>query len=383
MTFFEGLAPNHVLNDYYSVFSGKIFGDWLDTFQPQIVHVFHLMGLGLSLIEECRRREIPVFVQMMDYWFLCPTVQLLRHDGSLCDGPETEACLECLAPNDYGYQTLSIFSKEKSFVEAPEPAAGLQSTNLAGKLAEREALRARPKFIRSMLDGVTGLVAPSVFLRDFFLKHGYRKEQMRHLPYGVDLPEGRLRSLPVNGEGTVTFGFFGSVNPQKGLEILISAFRDSRCDRFQLVVRGNMSHFPKYAKRIRAFAEVDPRIQFLGPFAHEGLAEALSSIDVLVVPSVWYENTPFVVLEAFAAGRPVICSDLGGLSELVEDKVNGRLFRPGDPGDLMNILKDFEEDEEMLERLASGIRPVRTLEDNMQEFLELWESSLAPTGGSS
>ena len=77
------------------------------------------------------------------------------------------------------------------------------------------------------------------------------------------------------------------------------------------------------------------RITFRGPYGHEELAEAISSIDVLVVPSVWYENTPFVVLEAFATGRPVIASDLGGLSELVKDGVNGRTFRAGDPGALM------------------------------------------------
>ena len=93
LTFFDGLAPNHALHDYYNVFLGKVFGEWLDEFQPDLVHVFHLMGLGLSLIEECKLRGIPVYVQMMDYWFLCPTVQLLRHDGALCDGPDTNVCM--------------------------------------------------------------------------------------------------------------------------------------------------------------------------------------------------------------------------------------------------------------------------------------------------
>jgi glycosyltransferase involved in cell wall biosynthesis len=198
---------------------------------------------------------------------------------------------------------------------------------------------------------------------------------MRYVPYGVEPLPGVNRNVPVHGEGTVTFGFLGSVNPQKGLEVLISAFRESRSKSLRLVVRGNMQHFPSYAKRVRAFADVDPRINFMGPFAHDELAQVLSSIDVLVVPSVWYENTPFVVLEAFSVGRAVIASDLGGLSELVEDGVNGRTFKAGDPGALLEVLQEFAEDSGLLGRLVQGVGRVRTLEDNADDFLKLWRSA--------
>ena len=119
----------------------------------------------------------------------------------------------------------------------------------------------------------------------------------------------------------------------------------------------------------------------MGPFAHDELPAVLSSLDVLVVPSVWYENTPFVVLEAFSTGRPVVASDLGGLSELVDDGVNGKLFKAGDPGDLLNVLKQFDEDPELLTRLAGGISKVRTLEDNADDFVALWERSLVGAAG--
>ncbi|GJM22358.1 MAG: glycosyl transferase family 1 [Planctomycetota bacterium] len=378
LTFFDGMAPNHALNDYYNVFLGKVFGEWLDEFQPNRVHVFHLMGLGLSLIEECKLRGIPVYVQMMDYWFLCPTVQLLRHDGALCDGPETNACIECLAPHNYGYAGLRIFAQRDRFVEAAAPDTQMIDVNHAQLGLRRTALHGRSAFIRAVLDKADGLIAPSRFIERFFRDRGYADANIRHLPYGVNLPQGSIAPMPVNGPGTITFGFFGSVNAQKGLEVLVSAFRDCKSDRLRLVVRGNMTHFPKYARRVRSFAEMDARISFRGPFGHDGLAEALSSIDVLVVPSVWYENTPFVVLEAFSAGRPVIASDLGGLSELVRDGVNGRTFRAGDPGALLEVLKDFDRDPELLQRLAGGIERVRTLGENAEEFIELWEG--APNG---
>jgi glycosyltransferase involved in cell wall biosynthesis len=313
----------------------------------------------------------------MDYWFLCPTVQLLRHDGALCKGPETNACVECLAPDNYGYQGLRMFSKRDGFVESAMPDPSFVDLNHSGPGPRRAALHGRKRFIRSVLEGATALIAPSHFIKSMFLSHGYRDEHMLHLPYGVDPPVGNLKSIPVAGKGTVTFGFFGSVNPQKGLEILVSAFRECHGERLRLVVRGNMTHFPKYAKRVRAFADVDPRINFRGPYGHGELAAALSSIDVLVVPSVWYENTPFVVLEAFSAGRPVIASDLGGLSEIVKDGVNGRTFRAGDPGSLTGMLAEFEEDPSQLLQLAEGISEVRTLEENAEDFVRLWEQALS------
>jgi glycosyltransferase involved in cell wall biosynthesis len=380
LAFFDGLAPNHALHDYYDVLLGKVFGRWLDRERPDVVHVFHLMGLGLSLVEECAARGIPVLVQLMDFWFLCPTVQLLRRDGSLCEGPETPVCVDCLAPDNYGYQGLRMFSKRDGFVESALPDPGLVDVNHADLGLRRAALHGRPAFVRHALRHAAALVAPSRFLQGLFLRNGYDGARMVHVPYGVERPAGTLRRLPVNGPGTVTFGFFGSVNPQKGLEVLVSAFRQYKSEAFRLVVRGNMAHFPKYAKRVRGFAETDPRIDFRGPYGHRELTEALSSIDVLVVPSVWYENTPFVVLEAFSAGRPVVASDLGGLSELVKDGVNGRTFRAGDPGALMNVLHDFAEDPGLVARLASAIGPVRTLAENAADFERLWQAALAPAG---
>ena len=380
LTFFDGLVPNNALGDYYNVFLGKVFGEWLDKVKPDVVHVFHLMGIGLSAIEECRARKIPVYVQLMDYWFLCPTVQFLRHEGALCTGPEIAECIKCLAPENYGYQTLRVFAKNKGFVETARPEENLIDVNHSDVGLRRAALRERPEFIRRVLAGADGLIAPSLFIRSMFLSHGYPEELLLHMPYGVDAPPGDVRPVPVGGRDQVTFGFFGSVNAQKGLEILVSAFRECRGERLSLVVRGNMSHFPKYARRVRGLAETDPRVIFKGPYAHGELNDALSAIDVLVVPSVWYENTPFVVLEAFCAGRPVIASDLGGLSELVQDGVNGRTFTAGDPASLLSVLSDFESDPELLSRLTGGIERVRTLEDNAADFVHLWEGARAGAG---
>jgi glycosyltransferase involved in cell wall biosynthesis len=90
---------------------------------------------------------------------------------------------------------------------------------------------------------------------------------------------------------------------------------------------------------VLAAAKGDARITFAGAYGEQDTARVFADMDVLVVPSTWYENTPFVVLEAFAAGVPVIASDLGGLSEVVTPDKNGLLFAPGDVGALSRAIE--------------------------------------------
>ncbi|HIE69618.1 MAG TPA: glycosyltransferase, partial [Planctomycetes bacterium] len=92
------------------------------------------------------------------------------------------------------------------------------------------------------------------------------------------------------------------------------------------------------------------RITVDGPFDREELAQALAQIDVLVVPSTWHENAPFVVLEARAAGLPVIASRFGGLIEVVDDGIDGELFTPGNAADLAKRLQRLVDEPERLAR---------------------------------
>lgn len=91
---------------------------------------------------------------------------------------------------------------------------------------------------------------------------------------------------------------------------------------------------------------------------------------MIVVPSIWYENSPLTILEAHAAGRPVICSRLGGMVELVQDEVDGLLFTPNDDRDLARQLQRLRTEPGLLERLRDGIQPPRTFADELKEMLQ-------------
>jgi glycosyltransferase involved in cell wall biosynthesis len=104
----------------------------------------------------------------------------------------------------------------------------------------------------------------------------------------------------------------------------------------------------------------------------------LAQIDVLVVPSTWHENAPFVVLEARAAGLPVLASHFGGLVEVVDDEVDGELFAPGNATDLAQRLQRLLDEPERLARYRDAVQPPKSLQVAVNEFESVYADA-APT----
>jgi glycosyltransferase involved in cell wall biosynthesis len=111
----------------------------------------------------------------------------------------------------------------------------------------------------------------------------------------------------------------------------------------------------------------------------------MAAIDWVVVPSIWWENSPLVIQEAFAHGRPVICSDIGGMAEKVTHGVNGLHFRAGDPRSLADVIRRAVEDPGLWDDLRAGIpapyemdRHVPRMTSLYRELLEARRGVLAP-----
>jgi glycosyltransferase involved in cell wall biosynthesis len=103
----------------------------------------------------------------------------------------------------------------------------------------------------------------------------------------------------------------------------------------------------------------------------------MAGIDVLIVPSLWLENSPLVIHEAFMAGVPVIASRIGGIGELIEDGVNGLLVAPGSPEELGAMLRTCVDDSELLARLSSRAPSIKTMEQDAEEWEERYRDVLA------
>jgi glycosyltransferase involved in cell wall biosynthesis len=168
-------------------------------------------------------------------------------------------------------------------------------------------------------------------------------------------------------------GFIGTIAPHKGCDLLIRAFKKLPPSMdASLTIHGNLQRFKPIVKRLRRLAGDDERIIFAGPFRREEVGRVLSEMDVLVVPSRWYENAPLVICEAFAAGVPVVATNLGTMPELVKHGENGLLFELDNAENLARQLRRLGEEPHLLEKLRSGIGPVKTVEENVDELEVLY-----------
>jgi glycosyltransferase involved in cell wall biosynthesis len=171
-------------------------------------------------------------------------------------------------------------------------------------------------------------LTPSEFLRQKLIQGGFAPARIATVPNFVDL--SAYRSLPEKDY----FLYVGRLSPEKGVDILIRAV--SRCDAGRLVIVGSG---PEEEALKRLAGELGAsRVEFAGYKSGDDLKTILAEAQFVVLPSRWYENLPFAVMEAFAASKAVVASDIGGIPEMVDDGVNGLLFLMGDEDALVDRL---------------------------------------------
>ena len=256
----------------------------------------------------------------------------------------------------------------------------LASRALAERPGEHPNMRAirvmlgRNDFVRERINSVDAVLAPTRIMARMLTQNGIRPELVRHSPYGLKLDSfaaARERRRP---SSTVRFGYVGTLREPKGVEILLEAFKrlPESCDASLRIV-GDMGDFPPYVRSLYEGAREDRRINFTGIVPNERTAEQLAEIDVLVVPSTWYENSPTTILLAFAAGVPAIASDVPGVTEIVRPGDNALLFKMGDAGQLADCMRSVVDDARLLSRLRANAEGLRTVEDSVDEALELYD----------
>jgi glycosyltransferase involved in cell wall biosynthesis len=280
----------------YSFEARRRFAHLLDRARPDVVHAHNIYHqLTPSILDAARTRGIPVVMTLHDYKLVCPRYDMLRQ-GRPCDacvdtGPV--ACLRYRCVRDSWGASLLL-------------------------TAESLLHRARGSY-----DAVHLWIAPSRFLRAVLLRAGFDSSRIRVLPNFAP-PVG-----PGAGDRRMDrFVYAGRLAPEKGIETLVHATR--ALARGQLLVCGDGPLTPRIAE-LATQAPAD-RIVLRGHLEAEELAETMRSAAFSVVPSEWFENAPFAVLEAMALGRAVLASNIGGLPELVIPGETGDLVPPGDVG---------------------------------------------------
>ena len=377
----EGLTRPYELNYRNDAMAEKT-REYVRGVGPDLVHAMHLQGLSASVLPVCEEFGLPTIFTAADFWTVCPVVDLRRHDGVMCEGPDVSHCIRCIASRS----TDPRLRKAARLVPgAVTSAAGMASrtplSRLSFPLRQIEAVRERPAYIRNRMGSVDQILAYTHLARDLLVANGIGRGKIRVSPYGIDTSHVAHVATERRPSATLRVGFVGTLAPHKGPDVLVQAFKMLPPDMdATLSLHGSDRGYEDYAAGLRDLAGNDARISFPGPFSREELAGVLVDLDLLVVPSRWYENAPGVIFEAFAAGMPVIATGLGGMSEYVRPGENGLLFALDDAGNLAGQLRTFIEDRSLLGRLRAGIEPVKTVGEYASELIELY-GTLADRAG--
>jgi GT2 family glycosyltransferase/glycosyltransferase involved in cell wall biosynthesis len=344
---------------------------------PDVVHVHHLTCLSTGLLEAIATLGIPLLMTLNDYWLICHRGQLFDLKRRRCNGPFGRGCSECLpagalatplayraghAARRSGVPGLAIVAH--TMIKATEAATPRTRT--------ATATVARLHHMQSVARHVDLFLAPSATLENLFLQFGIPRVKLKRCEQGIDTAafEGRRRTP----SDVLRLGYAGGIIPSKAPHLLLQAAQLLPHGSISIDLLGPGGPFHgdvTYAREILPLLSAS-YVRRIGPVPPERMADALANVDVVVVPSVWIENAPFIIREAFAARLPVIAANLGGMAEMVRHEVDGLLFEPGDSKALAAAIGRCLREPELLDRLRQGIRPPMSIQDDAAQLRELY-----------
>lgn len=325
------------------IYSGEArakFSRLLERFPPDLVHLQNLHAhITPSVILEAKRRGLPVVWTLHDYKLICPNSHfLLDRTGAIC-----EAC-----GSNHFYQPIFTRCKKGSL--------------LASAMAGVEAYAHLAMRIRAHVDF---FLAPSQFLQNKLLDRGFLSRQVIHLP--LFLPENKFQAT-TEDENYILF--LGKLEPIKGIAGLLRAVRRVPQVKLVLVGRADESLAASLPELL------PPNATHLGPVFGDDLLRLLRRARAIVLPSLWYENQPFSILEAFASSKPVIATNLGGMSELVKNQERGLLVPPGDEKALANAMLWMTTNPELSQQMGKHgfdyVRAVHSPEPHYRALVKLY-----------
>ncbi len=369
-------APHPFLWSYRNPWIGEHLRGFLREFAPDVLHLISGYLMSGAAISTAGELGIPVVVTLTDFWFLCPHINLVQSDGTLCQMPiDHLKCTLCLCKEKRRLRIPDHLSKGilggvlRRLWQHP---LGLR---LSGVSHLKQEVQLRHDYLLSLLNAVEVVISPSRFLKQLFEAQGVRPRRFLYIRQGLDL-EGWAPAEQQPANSHLRIGYIGQIARHKGVDVLMRAFCQLHPGKRkpQLFIYGHAEQFPGFTRQLQNDIRGRDDVVFAGRFDNSRIGRIHAGLDVLVVPSVWYENSPTVILEAFAAGTPVVTSDLGGMAELVQHGVNGLRFTPADADDLARQLQLIVDDPAVLEQLKQGILPVKTAQEEGCELANIYHS---------
>jgi glycosyltransferase involved in cell wall biosynthesis len=350
--------------------------------RPDVLHIHaYTRGVPFEAGSAARELGIPVIVTYHTPTVTCARGSLIRNGEVVCDGALiVSRCAACMLrlsglPGPVADTFGRLPTAVGQFVRAIAPAAG----GLATPLRMTEIMKRRHDRIRNHLASATAVVAPSSWVAALVIGEGVPPERVLVSPQGTNAFSRPPRDRASQG-GPVLLALPARYSREKGIEVVLNAMQTVPDADIRLDVFGPSQHAEarEYRRELEARFGRDSRIRFLDAVDPDQVVATLARADAAVVPSMWMETGPLVVLEAFAAGVPVIGSALGGIAERVRDGVDGLLVPPGNVAAWASVLALFAADPGLRARLAAGVKPPRRMADVAAEMAGLYERAIGP-----
>jgi GT2 family glycosyltransferase/glycosyltransferase involved in cell wall biosynthesis len=346
---------------------------------PDVVHVQHLTCLSTGLPAGIAALNVPVVMTLNDYWMICHRGQLFDLNRERCDGPFDGGCSACLPPGILA-NPIAIRAGRRARASSI-PGLGLVAHHtmkaverLTPAASTRAATGLRLQHLQAAAAHVDLFLAPSATLEAWFLRFGVPPVRLRRCTQGINLAP--FRQLTRQPSSLLRIGYAGGIIPSKAPHLLLEAVSALDPSSFVVDVLGESSLFhgdDSYSREV-ALLLTRPFVRRIGAVPHERMPDALAAIDILVVPSVWIENAPFIIREAFAAGVPVVAANLGGMAEMVRHDIDGLLFDAGNAAALRAALGRIIGEPGLLDRLRAGIRQPTSMEEDARGLRQIYQS---------
>lgn len=317
--------------------------DFLLAHQPDVVHFQHTLFIGFEAIREVRNAlpDATIVYTLHEFLPICH-----RH-GQMVRTTTEKPCME----------------------ESPR-----RCHECFPDIAPQEFFM-RKRFIQSHMSLVDLFIAPSKFLRNRYVDWGLPEEKVIFEDYGRF---GLSQPTPVAPRKQRNkLGFFGQFSYYKGVNVVLKAMKrlhEEGVDAHVSLHGANLEIQPQeFQDEFNELLEASgDSVEYAGRYSHDQLPALMESVDWVIVPSIWWENSPLVIQEAFIHQRPVICSDIGGMAEKVTHGVDGLHFRAGDAESLAKVITEAITTRRLWETLRAGIKPIYAMDDHIRELLGMY-----------
>ena len=306
----------------YSLHAKKQIEALIEKIRPDVAHI-HMIDhqISPSILHSLKKYDIPVVQTVHQYKLVCPNYRLYNPR-------KNEICEKCLTGNVI-HPIFQRCHKNSAF---------------AGSIIAIEALV--HKYLK-VFQNVDIFHVPSNFMKKKLLEGGIEEDKITKLYYTINLDE-----YPFTPNYQDYFVYYGRLAEEKGILTLLTAMKSISESNLYIVGEGPQKEILESFCRNNSLKNV----KFLGLKNGPELNSIISNSRFVVVPSEWYDNSPLVIYESFSMGKPVIGSDIGGISELIDHGKNGLLFEAGNANDLAESIQMLLNGSDLIQQFGVNAR---------------------------